>query len=183
MIGPRIAVGALALLTASIGLAPFAQAQTPDGLTPTEWTSLREAYEHGRHRVFTTDDGQHQARTPRQQYATRFDGRGALVRPDEGDWTFGLELVSYGFDGSEIEVSASARTEVDRRRIAYVWDDTVTEWYVNGDDGLEHGFTVHQRPSSNESDAGDLRFDLTRTGSALRSSTRAAPSSRPTPAS
>ncbi|QDU83174.1 hypothetical protein Pla163_02710 [Planctomycetes bacterium Pla163] len=160
MIESRFAVGALALLTATLGLAPLASAQTPDGLTATEWTSLREAYEHGRHRVFATDDGQHQTRTPRQQYATRFDGRGALVRPDEGDWTFGLELVSYGFDGSEIEVTTPVRTEVDRCRISYAWDDTVTEWYVNGDDGLEHGFTVRERPEGADSGAGDLRFDL-----------------------
>ncbi|MCA8941326.1 MAG: hypothetical protein KDB80_02095, partial [Planctomycetes bacterium] len=32
-------------------------------------------------------------------------------------------------------------------RVTYVWDDTLEEWYVNDTRGLEHGYTVHERPA------------------------------------
>src|SRR5437016_2142271 len=32
-------------------------------------------------------------------------------------------------------------------RVSYAWDSTVEEWFVNDRRGLEHGFTVWQRPA------------------------------------
>jgi hypothetical protein len=151
-------VSALALL-AAFSLAPLASTQTPDGLTPSDMTGLRAAYEQGRHRVFDRGDGTYQARTHRRQFSTVFDGRGALVTPDDGEWTFGLELVSYGFEGSEVEVLEPERTGIDGRRLSYAWDDVVTEWYVNRDDGLEHGFTLTERPQS-ANEGVELRIEL-----------------------
>ena len=33
------------------------------------------------------------------------------------------------------------------QRLTYAWDDTVEEWFVNDQRGLEHGFTLSERPS------------------------------------
>jgi hypothetical protein len=33
------------------------------------------------------------------------------------------------------------------QRVAYAWDEDLTEWYVNNQRGLEHGYTVHRRPA------------------------------------
>ncbi|MBI5764610.1 MAG: FG-GAP repeat protein [Planctomycetes bacterium] len=46
--------------------------------------------------------------------------------------------------------------ETNGNRVSYEWDDTLTEWYINDPRGLEHGYTVHQRPKG----AGD-RLSLT----------------------
>jgi hypothetical protein len=105
--------------------------------------------------VFETGDGHH-ARSYGQQFVTHFDGRGATVVPDEGEWTFGLELAGYGRDGATTWVDAPRAIVADGRRLAYEWDGTLTEWYVNREAGLEHGFTVHTRPAG----SGDLVVDL-----------------------
>ncbi|HZL77883.1 MAG TPA: hypothetical protein VFC17_03450 [Candidatus Limnocylindrales bacterium] len=43
-------------------------------------------------------------------------------------------------------MSAKAQVAVGQDRVAYQWDDALEEWFLNGPRGLEHGFTVHQRP-------------------------------------
>ncbi|MBL8842417.1 MAG: FG-GAP repeat protein [Planctomycetes bacterium] len=59
--------------------------------------------------------------------------------------------MSYGWS----DVDATAKHHVDQpravtaegARVAYVWDERLTEWYVNDARGLEHGYTVHERPA------------------------------------
>jgi hypothetical protein len=150
---------ALRLLTAIVLATSPTFAQVPEGLSSSDWSSIRGAYEDGRHRVFERADGTHEARTHAQQYATTFDGRRAIVASDGGDWSFGLELVRYGFDRHAVEVVEPRRSHVEGQRIAYVWDDVVTEWYVNRTAGLEHGFTVSARPEGAD-EGSELRFDL-----------------------
>jgi hypothetical protein len=58
-----------------------------------------------------------------------------------------LELQSYGFAGQERAVQAQPRVKTSGPRVTYDWDATVQEWFVNDRRGLEHGFTVRERPS------------------------------------
>jgi hypothetical protein len=155
----RVLALALSFLAGVAVAGSRAHAQVPEGLSSSEWSSIRGAYEEGRHRVFERADGTHEARTHGQQYATTFDGPRAVVASDGGDWSFSLELVRYGFDGHVVEVDEPRRNHVEGQRIAYVWDDVVTEWYVNRAGGLEHGFTVSARPEG-AGDGSELRFDL-----------------------
>lgn len=122
--------------------------QPPKGLNQSEWSSLRAAYDAGRHRIATTASGL-QARNPGQQWKTRFDGQGFLVQPDGADWQWGLELTAYGFPGHEHTLPTGRATtlaDVSGSRLDYAWDAGLTEWFVNDARGLEHGFTVHERP-------------------------------------
>jgi hypothetical protein len=52
--------------------------QVPDGLAKSDWTSIRAAYEAGRHAFQPAADGW-QARNPGQQWLTNFDGRGFVA--------------------------------------------------------------------------------------------------------
>src|SRR5262249_39577593 len=54
---------------------------------------------------------------------------------------------------------------VDGGRVEYGWNDVLTEWFVNDIRGLEHGYTVQQRPKG----TGPLQFRLAARGS-LRAS-------------
>ncbi len=136
----------------------------PQGLAKSDWHSIRAAYEAGRH-SFQPVEGGWQARNPGQQWTTKFDGRGFLAEPRDGGWQWGLELKSYGFPGAERDVDApgwSAQSPVrscyphrglcgplvkaDAQRLTYDWDASVQEWFVNDTRGLEHGFTVRERP-------------------------------------
>src|SRR5690606_10088263 len=60
-------------------------AEVPDGLASSDWSSIREAYDAGRHAIQQQGDSTHTARNPGQQWTTDFDGRGFLIRPDHGE--------------------------------------------------------------------------------------------------
>jgi len=126
--------------------ASASQDSLPDGLAASDWSSIRAAYEANRHAAFDVQDG-YQARNPGQAWRTRFDGRGFLTTADSGDWSWGLELVSYGVGDAQRSVNGVAPANSRcGQRVEYEWDETLTEWYINDDRGLEHGYTVHQRP-------------------------------------
>jgi len=116
----------------------------PNGLSGSAWSSIRAEYQRHRQAVFPQDGG-HRARNYGQQWVTRFDGRGFDVTPDAGGWRWGLELRSYGFPGQERGVK-QARALADVEKLSYQWDSLMTEWFVNGSRGLEHGFTLASRP-------------------------------------
>jgi len=118
----------------------------PAGLAKSDWQSIREAYEAGRH-CFQPMEGGWQARNPGQQWTTQFDGRGFLAKPTGGDWTWGLELKSYGVGPKQTPMGASApQVKADGQRLTYDWDATIQEWWVNDQRGLEHGYIVRERP-------------------------------------
>ena len=121
----------------------------PDGIPAADWAGIREAYEAGRHAARAVEGG-YQAHNPGQRWRTRFDGRGFTTSPDAGGWTWGLQLESYGFVGREQEVMKPTRVRAEGGRVAYAWDPTLEEWYVNDHRGLEHGFTIHRRPPRDE---------------------------------
>ena len=125
--------------------APLSASPVPDGLATDDWASIRAAYEAGRHAVFALD-GLQLARNPGQQWTTHFDGRAFTTCPDSGAWSWGLQLEAYGWGAAEPLAAASAVVSTNGQRVAYAWDERLTEWYVNDQRGLEHGFTLHARP-------------------------------------
>ena len=118
----------------------------PDGLSTSDWNSIRAEYKRHRQAVFPVEGG-HRARNFGQQWVTEFDGRGFLVTPDSGGWKWGLQLESYGWAGRARAVTDRPRVTIETERVTYDWDETLREWYVNGGRGLEHGFTVRQQPA------------------------------------
>jgi len=126
---------------------------TTHDLSPSDLASIRAAIEASRHAAWERDDG-FAARNPGQQWDVRFDGRAFLVEPDAGDWAWGLELLSYGRTGAEQPVATPARIESRGPRVSYEWDCRLTEWYLNDQRGLEHGYTLHNRPAGLDRPAG-----------------------------
>ena len=132
-----VAAGPSALIADSV--------RPPDGVSASDWGQIREEYERHRH-VAVPDGAGYKARNHSQQWLIRFDGRGFSVQPDEGDWIWGLELVGYGFEGATRAVEGKAPIATEKNRVAYAWDETIQEWFVNDTRGLEHGFTLKQPP-------------------------------------
>ncbi len=135
----------------------------PAGISSDDWSSIRAAYEAGRHAAFA-DGGEHRARNPGQQWTTHFDGRGFTTTPDKGAWTWGLELEAYGWGDAVPVATKSAAVTAHGELVSYVWDDLLTEWYVNDQRGLEHGYTVIARP---DDASGALVLDLAIRGELL----------------
>ena len=121
--------------------------QVPDGLAKSDWQSIRAAYEAGRHRFEPTAKGW-QAHNPGQQWTTTFDQRGFLAQPQNGGWQWGLELESYGFGEAQTRISGTPEVKAEGQRLSYQWNSAVQEWFVNDQRGLEHGFTVSERPAT-----------------------------------
>ena len=119
--------------------------QVPEGMAKSDWASIRAAYEAGRH-AFQPAEGGWQARNPGQQWLTKFDGRGFVAQPADGGWQWGLELKSYGFQGQERSISGVPTVKAAGQRLTYQWTAGIQEWFVNDQRGLEHGFTVSERP-------------------------------------
>ncbi|MFN0205163.1 MAG: FG-GAP repeat protein [Planctomycetota bacterium] len=93
-------------------------------------------------------DGAFRFRNPGQQWSTQFDGRGFVTKPDQSTWSWGLELQSYGIGADQIIVGNKTNVSAEGQSVSYNWDNTLTEWYKNDTRGLEHGFTVKNRPTS-----------------------------------
>jgi hypothetical protein len=135
---------------------------TPKGLAPSDWSSIRAAYEAGRHAAFADDatPGHFRARNPGQQWRTRFDGRGFLTSPDAGNWTWGLQLVSLGRGNAQQHIDAVAHIHTSGTRVEYIWNSTLTEWFINDQRGVEHGYTLRERPEGTSGPDGMLHFTL-----------------------
>ncbi len=122
----------------------------PQGITASDWTSIKQEYERHRHAIFQLadqDSQRWQARNPAQQLSLQFDSRGFAVSPEGSAWQWGLELQSYGFPGAERTVRGKANITTAVERLNYDWDGALQEWYINEGRGLEHGFTLKARPA------------------------------------
>ena len=129
-------------------------------LSSSDRANLREAIGAALHAIREAGAG-HEALNPGQRWVTSFDKSGFQIAPSAGGWTFGLELEGYGFAGCESRVTTPAQVDVDGGRLVYRWDDSLEEWYVNDRRGLEHGFSVRERPArASADDAAALRFEL-----------------------
>lgn len=116
---------------------------SPEGLTASDWTGIRNAHETANHAAQRNTEGHLIARNPGQQWSTEFDGRGFTITPDKGDWTWGLELTGYG---NRTLPSGSSPLENEGKRITCQRDENLTEWFVNDSRGLEQGWDLRQRP-------------------------------------
>ena len=92
----------------------------PDGLSESDWAGIRQAHTVERHRVtpLAGRAGVWHARNPGQAWRTRFAGRGFLVQPDAGEWTWGLELSRYGIADDQHEIGGEAPVTIEATRWA-----------------------------------------------------------------
>ncbi|MEZ5352872.1 MAG: FG-GAP repeat protein [Bryobacteraceae bacterium] len=143
----------LALLAICAG-ALVGETAPPAGMPAADWSAIRAEYERHRHAA-VADPGGYEARNPGQQWMTKFDQRGFTVQPDDGAWSWGLELTSWGSAG-RMQESRPAAPAADANRVRYERGGGLEEWFVNDGRGLEQGFTVRERP---EGEA-ELRLEL-----------------------
>jgi hypothetical protein len=125
-------------------------ARVPEGLSSSDWSSIRAAYEAHRHAAYADEavPGHFRAKNPRQQWVTRFDGRGFSTTPNDGGWSWGLDLVSYGRGDTQRTIDGTASVATHGTRVEYHWNPSLTEWYINDQNGFEHGYTLHERPEA-----------------------------------
>lgn len=114
--------------------------QAPKGLAKSDWISIRAAYEAGRHQFVKQEDGSHVARNRRLGWKMAFDGRGFTATPEDGTWTWGLELQS----DADIPVCTSSQ-DADKtvcNTLRFPHSAVITEWFINDQRGLVQGWTL-----------------------------------------
>jgi|JI6StandDraft_1071083.scaffolds.fasta_scaffold00569_9 hypothetical protein len=159
------------LLGSTLSAAPTTP---PKDVSASDWQSIRQAYEAHRH-TFTPVEGSldhYFAHTPGQQMENHFDGRGFTVKPKTGTWSWGLELRAYG---QKPITGTAPQVKADGKRLEYQWSPNLTEWWQNDTKGLEHGYTLTERPQGKSrtplvlelATRGNLRPQISGDGSAV----------------
>ena len=120
----------------------------PAGLERSDWNSILDAHQAWKYEVRATKDGW-RAHNEETGLTATFDRRGMEVRPQSADWSWGLELASYGAGAEQVAIDGRVpEVRAAGPRVSYQWDDNIEEWYQNDSSGLEHGYTIQQRPAT-----------------------------------
>ncbi|MCW0217518.1 MAG: FG-GAP repeat protein [Prosthecobacter sp.] len=133
------------------------QKSAQDAMNPEDWAGIRSAFEKAQHEIQpdTTNHGQWLAFNSGQKWRTRFTGRHFLVTPrheaeNQATWSWGLALKSYGYGQHQSTLSQPQAIEAGSKqnnRFVYQHDETISEWFINDNRGVEHGFVLNQRPA------------------------------------
>jgi hypothetical protein len=114
---------------------PWKQAGADDG--------LRKAFEEAVYALKDSGNGTWTGTNDAQRLSMEFDAHEARLKHPEGNVAF--HLSGYGY-GDKLITPAAPKLAGDGTRLEYRRGD-FTEWYVNGRQGLEQGFTLAQRPT------------------------------------
>jgi hypothetical protein len=74
------------------------------------------------------------------------------------DWTLGLSLKGFGYEG-DIQPVAPSKLSVSGNRIEYKRGN-LTEWYLNNERGIEQGFTIQVPPESEKQRGSRIELKL-----------------------
>ena len=129
-----------------------------------DWAQIKAEYERHRHSIHQ-EGAVHKTHSPYQQWNTTFTGNSFLVKPKEGNWTWGLKLRSYGLADKLNPVPAPTRTSTFKNQIRQ-HNANLEQWFVNDTNGLEQGWTILSRP---EGSANELIVELEPQGNLLYS--------------
>lgn len=103
----------------------------------------------------------YQAPNRANNFRSHFTQEGIQLQPrtrTADDWQWSLHLTGLGY-ADDIQPVAGAELSPTDNRIAYHRAE-ITEWYVNGEMGLEQGFTIHQPPASARNEQQDNQLIL-----------------------
>jgi hypothetical protein len=152
----------IASFAAALAADPRRRSDLPADVSDDWWNRVQRSIVLEEYAVVADDTAgtEFKAENPAHRFDARFNADGLQLKPTEGaDWEWGLSLTSWGRPGAletanVVQLSADEdHVELDRA--------SLTEWFVNSPDGLEHGFTV---PSPSQGNGDRLVFDLALSG-------------------
>ncbi len=98
----------------------------PAGLTAAEWESIQASVAEAEYRFdYRAESDTYHAPNRAHGWQTSFDTEGVRVTPGEGNWTWSLRLIGYGYqDLSGLAPVMSAEGDT----LTYQWDANLSEW-------------------------------------------------------
>lgn len=104
------------------------------------------------------------AANPNQQLTARFLDNGARIESGAGGgWQGTMQATGLGRGSSEISLGAVTPPTANGPRVEYRRSGLI-EWFVNRTAGIEHGFTLMEKPAANEPGKVPLRVTLRMAG-------------------
>jgi hypothetical protein len=147
----------------------------PADVSPDWWSTVQEDIRRQEYHITWQDvtylsdvPAAYQAPNRAHNLRTYFTPTGVRVIPrvrGGDDWECGLALSGYGALG-DVQPVGGAELTPSANRVEYRYESgsqQISEWYVNDEGGLEHGFVVAARPASSLPTA-SLVLDLALTG-------------------
>ena len=116
---------------------------TPRKMSAIADEGLRQAFERAAYSLEDSGHGICRGVNPAERLTLEFDAQEARLRHPDGSVSF--RLSGYGY-GDRLRKPARATLKGHGNRVEYQRGD-LTEWYVNGSQGLEQSFTLTHRPS------------------------------------
>src|SRR5208282_3420634 len=108
------------------------------------YEGLWQAFERARYSLEDSGHGTYRGVNPRQRLTFEFNGR--EVRLSHPDGSINFHFTGYGY-GNQLRKPERATLSGNGNRLEYQRGD-LTEWYLNGSQGLEQGFTLAHRPGT-----------------------------------
>ena len=130
-------------------LAPAAMAAGSEEMTPGLADAVRQPILEEEYGLVPEADGSWRAESSAQGMSASFTPSGLEVSGADEDgerWTLGLRLESWG-RGSRLTRAAEGSCEASGRRME-IRREGLIEWYVNGERGVEQGFTIASAPEA-----------------------------------
>jgi hypothetical protein len=126
------------------------RSDVPAGLSQTEWGDIQQSIQQAEYQ-FTWHEPSAAYTAPNHangfQVAFRVGGVELFSGDVKEDWKWSLVLTGYGIPGKVKPMINFPEMSVDRNRIEYRWLESLTEWYVNDQSGVEQGFTITAPPA------------------------------------
>ena len=120
---------------------------------------LRQAFERATYALQNSGHGTWRGQNRAQRLTLEFNSQEARLSHPDGSVSF--HLTGYGY-GDRLRTPARATLNGTDNRVEYQRGD-LTEWYLNGSEGLEQGFTLVRRPGTDR-ESGPLVIALEVTG-------------------
>lgn len=138
-----------------------------EGPTLAQWNNIRDAIRHVEYDL-TWDEASAAYFAPNRanDWQIRFERGGVEVTPWGAgpDWSLNFKTVAYGHGAQRRAIAGELTQSVADNRLTYAWGDGLGEWFVNDENGLEHGFTIQRRATS-AADRSPLVLDIQYLGS------------------
>ena len=138
-----VSLACLCLAAAGLGASRASKADAAWKKTGAD-DGLRQAFERAMYSLEDSGQGTWHGANAAQRLTLEFNGQGARLSHPDGSVSF--HLTGYGY-GEQLQEPANAAPTANGNRVEYQRGD-LTEWYVNGGQGLEQGFTLAQRPET-----------------------------------
>jgi hypothetical protein len=119
--------------------------QAPKGLSNSDWSSIRAAYDTARHAFHPQPNSTFTAHNPGLNWNLTFDSKGFTATSADNTWSWGLELQR---DVDTPVCSPNSQRDTDTpvcspsNHLSFLRTPQIEEWFINDPRGLEQGWTL-----------------------------------------